>query len=63
MMQLIIPDMTCGHCEKTIRSALSTLPGIERVEIDLQMKSLRIEGQPDPAAVRHAITEAGYSPQ
>lgn len=63
MLQLTIPDMTCGHCEKTIRAALGTLPGVERLEIDLPAKILRIEGKPDPAAIRHAITEAGYTPE
>lgn len=63
MLQLKVPDMTCGHCEKTIRNALSVLPGIKKLEIDLPGKILRIEGKPDSAAIRRAISESGYTPE
>jgi len=61
MLQLKIPDMTCGHCEKTIRAALAGLPGVKRLEIDLSAKTVRIDGAADPAAIRRAITDAGYT--
>lgn len=63
MLQFKVPDMTCGHCEKTIRNALSTLPGIKTVDIDLAAKTVRIDGTADAAAIRHTITEAGYTPE
>ncbi|MFC3674958.1 heavy-metal-associated domain-containing protein [Ferrovibrio xuzhouensis] len=63
MLQLVVPDMTCGHCEKAIRAALAGLSGIEQLEIDLPTKTLRIEGKVDPGAVRHTLVEAGYSPK
>ena len=56
-----VPDMTCGHCEKTVRGALAeALPGAV-VAIDLTAKTVAIEG--DAAKAEEAIREAGYSPE
>lgn len=56
-----IPDMTCGHCEKTVRGALGeVLPGAP-VTVDLASKIVTVEG--DAAVAEEAIREAGYSPE
>ncbi|KKX28074.1 heavy-metal-associated domain-containing protein [Rhizobium sp. LC145] len=56
-----IPDMTCGHCEKTVRGALGeVLPGAP-VTVDLTSKIVTVEG--DAAVAEEAIREAGYSPE
>ena len=56
-----VPDMTCGHCEKTIRGAVSeALPGAA-ITIDLAAHSVTIEG--DAAKAEEAMREAGYSPE
>ena len=55
-----IPDMTCGHCEKTVRQALSeSLPGAA-VTVDLSARRVTVDG--DEATAEEAIREAGYSP-
>ncbi|MBB3947265.1 copper chaperone [Rhizobium skierniewicense] len=56
-----VPDMTCGHCEKTIRGALAeVLPGAA-VAIDLSRKSVTVAG--DAAVAQAAMREAGYNPE
>jgi copper chaperone len=56
-----VSDMTCGHCENTVRGALSeTLPGAA-VTIDLATHTVTVEG--DAAKAEEAIREAGYSPE
>lgn len=56
-----VPDMTCGHCEKTIRTALAEqLPGAA-ISIDLPGHQVTVEGDADAAEA--AIRDAGYSPQ
>lgn len=56
-----VPDMSCGHCEKTIRAALAdALPGAA-VAVDLAAHTVSVEG--DTAIAEDAIREAGYSPQ
>ena len=56
-----VSDMTCGHCEKTVRGALAeVLPGAA-VTIDLATHTVTVEG--DAAKAEEAIREAGYSPE
>ncbi|MES5097474.1 heavy-metal-associated domain-containing protein [Agrobacterium sp. BA1120] len=56
-----VPDMTCGHCEKTIRGALTeALPGAD-IGIDLSMHSVTVTG--DAATAEEAMREVGYSPE
>jgi copper chaperone len=56
-----VPDMTCGHCEKTVRGALEeVLPGAA-VTVDLAAHRVTVEG--DAAKAEDAIREAGYSPE
>lgn len=55
-----VSDMTCGHCEKTVRGALAeVLPGAA-VTIDLTAHQVTVDG--DATAAEEAIREAGYSP-
>ena len=56
-----VPDMTCGHCEKTVRTALEeALPGAP-VTVDLAAHRVVVEGNAGKA--EEAIREAGYSPE
>ena len=56
-----VPDMTCGHCEKTVRSALGEVLPDAPVSIDLAAQSVSVEG--DAAVAEAAIRNAGYSPE
>lgn len=56
----IVPDMTCGHCEKTVRGALAeALPGAD-VTVDLIGHTVTVAG--DAQVAQAAMREAGYSP-
>jgi copper chaperone len=56
-----VPDMTCGHCEKTVRAALEdALPGAP-VTVDLARHRVSVDG--DAAKAEEAIREAGYEPE
>ncbi len=56
-----VPDMTCGHCEKSVRSALGeALPGAA-VTVDLSSGRVTVEG--DAARAEQAIRDAGYTPE
>jgi copper chaperone len=59
-MVLEVSGMTCGHCVSAITSAVSALPGVTGVDVDLDAGSVRVEGTPDAAAVTAAIEDAGY---
>lgn len=57
-----VEDMTCGHCAGRIRGAIETrLPGTT-VTADPESKRVSVLGSTDHAAIRTAVTAAGYTP-
>jgi copper chaperone CopZ len=54
--------MTCGQCVGAVSAEVSEIPGVSRVRVDLASGAVRItsDGPLDDAAVRAAISEAGY---
>ena len=55
-----VEDMTCGHCERTVREALAEhLPGA-LVTINLGAHLVQVEG--DAKQAEAALREAGYTP-
>ena len=46
---LNVPDISCGHCQATITNAISPLPGIDRVNVDIPTRTVTV--QYDPAIV------------
>ena len=61
MMELEVVGMTCAHCVRAVTQAVAALPGAMDVEVDLATGRLRYSGTPDPAAIRAAIQDEGYS--
>lgn len=56
-----VPDISCGHCRTAITSEVSTVAGVELVEVDLHAKTVTVTAAPfDEQAVIAAIDEAGY---
>jgi copper chaperone len=62
MIEFTVDDMTCGHCESTIRRVVKEIDAASRCDIDLAGKRVRIESARTPAEFRTAIEEAGYTP-
>jgi copper chaperone len=59
--ELVVPDMSCEHCKRTVSEALSALPAVANVQVDLETKRVVVEGVSlDDAALRGAIVAAGY---
>jgi len=57
-----VPDMTCGHCVKTITGAVNeAVPGAV-VAVDLPTHRVTITGTDQADKVEAAIREAGYEP-
>lgn len=57
-----VPGMTCGHCETAVREELSTVAGVQAVDVALDTKLVQVMGHAlDDAALRAAIDEAGYA--
>jgi len=62
-IELNVQDMTCGACVRHVTAALSPLPGVEAVEVDLQAGRVLVRGTPDSAALIAALDDAGYPAQ
>ena len=58
-----VPEMHCDACEKSIRKALSDLPGVGRVAVDLDDRQVEVEfddRQTDVLAIKDRIERAGF---
>ncbi|MEW6153364.1 MAG: heavy-metal-associated domain-containing protein [Actinomycetota bacterium] len=56
----VVPGVTCGHCKSAIESEVAKVPGVERVEVDIESKRAVIDGTASEESVVAAIAEAGY---
>ena len=58
---LLVPGMTCGHCEASVKTELGKVAGVIDVAVDLDTKLVTITGDAlDHAALVDAIDEAGF---
>ena len=57
-----IEGMACMHCVKHVQEALSAVPGVQEVTVDLEGKSatVSVDGSVSDAALKAAVDEAGY---
>ncbi|HVC88923.1 MAG TPA: heavy-metal-associated domain-containing protein [Gaiellaceae bacterium] len=56
-----VPGVSCEHCRAAITREVSSVAGVESVEVDLETKTVVVGGEPlDAVAIVAAIDEAGY---
>jgi len=58
-----VEGMSCSHCENTIKKAVGALNGVENVMVDLAMKKVSVEYDPDKVEldiIRGTIEDQGY---
>lgn len=55
-----VPGISCGHCKTAIETEIGRVPGVERVEVDVESKTVLVEGTATDDALRAAVDEAGY---
>jgi len=57
-----VAGMTCGHCEQTVGKAVSSLPGVTAVRVDVTAGLVTVSAGADldGEALRAAIDDAGY---
>ena len=63
MIELQVPDMTCGHCAGRVTKAVKAIDDTATVDVDLASKQVRIGSTHGAAEFSAAIREAGYTPQ
>ncbi|MGA9187268.1 MAG: heavy metal translocating P-type ATPase [Methanosarcina sp.] len=56
--------MTCGHCQKRVADAISSLEGVNSVEVDLESEHATVSFDPQKVSlddIKEAIRKVGYS--
>lgn len=62
-VQLQVTGMSCAHCERAVKEALSALPGVSDVQVSLESGAVTAiidPAQVQEAQLKEAIEEAGY---
>jgi copper chaperone len=62
MIELTLPDMTCGHCVKTVTATVSRVDPAATLAIDLPTHVVRIGSNLPPERWVAVLTEEGYPP-
>lgn len=58
-----VAGMTCEHCVRSVTSALSALPGVEQVAVELSTGAVLVHSRRplEQPHVEQAVQSAGYS--
>ena len=40
---LSVPEISCGHCKSAIEAAVSTLDGVDRVEVQIDASTVELD--------------------
>ncbi|HRL21874.1 heavy-metal-associated domain-containing protein [Alcaligenes sp. SDU_A2] len=61
MSTFSVPDMTCGHCVRSITEAIHAVAPHASVKTDLDLHQVTIEGLDADQALK-TLEDAGYTP-
>ena len=58
-----VPEISCGHCKKTIESTINSLENVEAVNVDIDQKSVEVKSSSDLdlSLVSNMLDEQGYT--
>ncbi len=62
MIELHIPNMSCGHCVRTITEAVHASDPQAQVSTDLAQHLVRVQTHVSAEVLAAALTQAGYPP-
>lgn len=55
-----VPSISCGHCKQAIESGVTAVAGVSSVQVDIEAKTVTVEGAASATDVAAAISAAGY---
>ncbi len=58
-----VKGMTCGHCEKAVKGAVSELPGVSEVKVNLETGEVTVHYDANKTSLnemKEAIENQGY---
>lgn len=62
MTELLVPDMTCAHCQASIEKAVAGLDPKAKVNVDLSTHRVSIDSAVASDRLLQAIRDAGFEP-
>lgn len=63
MLKLKVPDMSCGHCEATVKKAIRSVDENAKVNVDLASRTVAVESAADAQKIAAALEAEGYPSQ
>jgi copper chaperone len=60
MIELTLPDMSCGHCVQAVTRTVQQVDAGAQVRIDLPSRRVQIESPQPAEAFRAALADEGY---
>lgn len=60
MIELKLPDLSCGHCVRAVTETLHQLDAQAEVKVDLPTQQVQVTTQVARELVVAALAEAGY---
>ncbi|MCM1005895.1 MAG: SO_0444 family Cu/Zn efflux transporter [Prevotella sp.] len=57
----VITGMNCPHCQASVEKAISSVPGVTQVEVNLSTGRATVEGNHDPETLKRAVSAAGFN--
>jgi hypothetical protein len=57
-----VPDMNCKHCQSAVEKALKGIPGVKNVEVSLDRRMVKVDGEVDKKTITEQIEKAGFNP-
>ena len=61
---LSVPDVSCEHCVKTVSGALGQQPSVQKVDVDLEQKTVTFVYDPSQVSldtIEAVLDDAGYT--
>ena len=55
-----VAGMTCNGCVNKVTNAVTEVPGVDDVDVDVATGTLEVIGDADEGAVRAAVAKVGY---
>lgn len=55
-----VPGISCAHCKAAIEGEVSEIGTVDEVVVDIDARTVTVEGDAQEADIRGAIEEAGY---
>lgn len=55
-----VAGMTCNGCVNKVTNAVTDIPGVDDVDVDVSTGTLEIFGSADDGAIRAAVAKVGY---